>query len=82
MCMLTELRWINGERRDFTRSFDEALRAHPNSLDLRREQMVALLHAEQFDEVLARVEQGRGLFGEQPLFTAHEAVVRLRAWRR
>ena len=62
--------------RDFTRSFDEALRAHPNSLDLRREQMVALLHAEQFDEVLARVEQGRGLFGEQPLFAAHEAVVR------
>ena len=74
--LLTELRWTNGERPDFTRSFDEALRTHPNSLDLRREQMVALLHAEQFDEVLARVEQGRGLFGEQPLFTAHEAVVR------
>jgi Flp pilus assembly protein TadD len=74
--LLSELRWTNGEREGFTRSFDEALRAHPNSLDLRREQMVALLHAEQFDEARARIEQGRSLFGEQPLFTAHDAVVR------
>lgn len=74
--LLADLRWTNGERKGFTRSFDEALRAHPNSLDLRREQIVALLHAEQFDEVLARIQQGRGLFGEQPLFTAHDAVVR------
>ncbi len=74
--LLADLRWTNGGREDFTRSFDEALRAHPNSLDLRREQMVALLHAEQFEEVLARIEQGRGLFGEQPLFTANEAIIR------
>lgn len=74
--LLADLRWTNGERKDFTRSFDEALRVHPNSLDLRREQIVALLHAEQFAEVLARIQQGRGLFGEQPLFTAHDAVVR------
>jgi Flp pilus assembly protein TadD len=74
--LLAELRWTNGERKEFTRSFDEALCAHPNSLDLRREQMVALLHAEQFDEVLERVGQGRAMFGEHPLFTAHEAVVR------
>src|SRR5689334_7642490 len=74
--LLASMRWTNGERKDFTRSFDEALRAHPNSLDLRREQMVALLHGEQFDEVLERIEQGRAMFGEQPLFVAHEAVVR------
>lgn len=74
--LLASMRWTNGERKDFTRSFDEALRAHPNSLDLRREQMVALLHAEQFDEVLERIEKGRAMFGEQPLFVAHEAVVR------
>jgi Flp pilus assembly protein TadD len=74
--LLASMRWTNGERKDFTRSFDEALRAHPDSLDLRREQMVALLHAEQFDEVLSLIEQGRALFGEQPLFAAHEAIVR------
>lgn len=74
--LLANMRWANGEREGFTRSFDDALQVHPNSLELRREQMVALLHAEQFDEVLARVEQGRGMFGDQPLFTANEAIVR------
>lgn len=74
--LLASMRWANGEREGFTCSFDEALRAHPNSLDLRRDQMVALLHAEQFDEVLTRIEQGRRMYGDQPLFTAHEAVVR------
>lgn len=74
--LLANLRWVNGERHGFTRSFDEALQVHPNSLDLRREQLVALLHAEQLGEVLDRVEQGRGMFGQQPLFTAFEAIVR------
>lgn len=74
--LLASMRWANGEREGFTRSFDEALLAHPNSFDLRQDQMVALLHAEQFDEALARIEQGRHMFGDQPLFTAHEAVVR------
>jgi cytochrome c-type biogenesis protein CcmH/NrfG len=74
--LLSNMRWTNGDRHDFTQSFDEALRAHPNSLDLRREQMTALLHAEQFDQVLARVEEGRRLFGEQALFTLNEAAAR------
>lgn len=74
--LLASMRWTNGEREGFTRSFDEALRLHPNSLELRGEQMVALLHAEQYDAVLERLEQGRGMFADQPLFTAHEAVVR------
>ena len=73
--LLASMRWTNGERENFTRSFDEALQAHPNSLDLRREQMVALLHAEQFGEVVDRVEQGRRMFGPQLLFTSQEAVV-------
>ena len=74
--LLASLRWTNGERQGFARSFDEALRAHPNSLDLRREQMVALLHAEQFGEVMDRIDQGRSMFGPQPIFTLNEAVVR------
>ena len=74
--LLADLRWVNGERDGFARSFDEALQAHPNSEDLRREQLIALMHAEQFDQVLERIEQGRSMFGDQPLFIAHEAVVR------
>src|SRR5206468_9741287 len=74
--LLASLRWVAGERDGFTSSFDEAILAHPNSLDLRREQMIALLHADQWDEVLCRVEQGRATCGSHPLFTAQEAVVR------
>ena len=74
--LLASLRWSAGERQGFTRGFAEALRAHPNSLDLRREQIVALLHADQFDEVLALVEEGRARFGPHPVFTANEAIVR------
>jgi uncharacterized protein (TIGR02466 family) len=74
--LLASLRWVVGERDGFTSSFDEAIAAHPNSLDLRREQMIALLHADQWDEVLRRVEQGRATCGPHPLFTAQEAVVR------
>jgi hypothetical protein len=74
--LLSHLRWVNGEREAFARSFDEALRTYPNSLDLRREQMILLLHAEMFDAVLERVEEGKSMFGPQPLFATHEAVVR------
>jgi tetratricopeptide (TPR) repeat protein len=74
--LLADLRWANGERHGFTRSFDEALGAHPNSLELRAEQLDALLHAEHFDEALARVQEGRHVFGQHPSLTAFEAAVR------
>ena len=77
--LLASLRWSEGERDGFTKSFDEALLVHSNSLELRREQMVLLLHAEHFAEVLKCVNDGRGLFGPNPLFTAHEAVARSEA---
>jgi tetratricopeptide (TPR) repeat protein len=73
--LLTKLRWLQGEREGFSRSFDEALAQYPNSFDLRREQLIALMHAEQWDEVLARVAQGRAAVGEIPLFGANEAIV-------
>ena len=74
--LLSSLRWSEGERAGFTRSFDEALAANPASADLRRVQLNALVEAEQFDEALSRIEQGRQRFGEQLVFTTHEAVVR------
>ena len=73
--LLSHLRWSEGERRGFTRSFDEALAAHPNSLELRRGQLVALVEAEHFDEALARIEEGRRLYGEHILFVSNEAAV-------
>lgn len=73
--LLASLCWAEGERDGFARSFDEALAVHPNSLELRRDQLIALMHAEQWDEALVRIDQGRRMFGEHPLFTGYEAIV-------
>jgi len=73
--LLAQMRWAEGEREGFTRSFDEGLETHPNSLELRREQLVALLEAKHFDDAMQRIEQGRRLFGEHVLFLSHEAAI-------
>ena len=73
--LLCRLRWLQGERDGFTRSFDEALAQYPGAVDLRREQLISLMHAEQWDAVLDRIAQGRDAIGEIPLFGANEAIV-------
>ena len=73
--LLAQLRWMEGEREGFTRGFDEAIAQYPQALDLRREQIVALIHAEQWDEVLRVIAEGRAAIGEQLLFAVNEAVV-------
>jgi uncharacterized protein (TIGR02466 family) len=73
--LLASMRWADGERTGFTRSFDEALAAHPNSIDLRREQLVALLEAEHYEDALERIERGRARFGDHLLFMSHLAAV-------
>lgn len=72
---LAQLRWMEGEREGFTRSFSEALKLYPQAIDLWREQIVSLIHAEQWDEALRVVAEGRAAIGEQPLFAINEAVV-------
>lgn len=73
--LLAAMRWANGEREGFTRSFDEALTHYPNSMELRREQLVALVEAEHYEDAMARVEQGLRRFGEHILFTSHCAAI-------
>jgi len=73
--LLASLRWAEGEREGFTRSFDEALMQAPNSMELRREQLVALVDAEHYEEALARVEQDAGVFGDQILFATYRAAI-------
>lgn len=74
--LLSRLRWMQGDRESFTRSFDDALAQRPQDLELRREQLVALIHAEHFEEALNAIDAGRRAMGDQPLFGINEAVVR------
>jgi hypothetical protein len=46
----------------------------PENLDLWREWIVALIHAEDFEGVLRVVEKGRAAVGDHPLFAANEAI--------
>lgn len=72
--LLCKLRWMQGEREGFDRSFDEAIAAHPRLLDLRREQLLALLHAEQWDKLMHCIADGRAHFSDQSVFDANEGI--------
>lgn len=72
--LLSRLRWAQGERDRFTRSFDEALEVQPQNLDVRRAQLIALVHADRYEDVLAAVAVGRAAVGDHPLFDVHEAI--------
>ena len=72
---LSKLRWMQGERQGFARSFDQALAKVPGSLELRRNQIITLTHAEQWDETLRAIAEGRAAIGEHMMFDTNEAVV-------
>ena len=72
---LAKLRWMSGEREGFARSFDEALARVPGSLELRREHIVTLSQAEQWDDALRAIASGRAALGETPAFDANEAAI-------
>jgi Flp pilus assembly protein TadD len=73
--LLAKLRWAQGEREGFARSFEPALAAMPSNADLWREYLIALLHAEQWDEMLRVVARGREKLGDNLIFAANEAIV-------
>ena len=72
--LLSRIRWLEGARDSFTRSFDEALEQSPEDLALRREQLIALMHADRYDEALRSIAAGRAVMGDQPLFAVNEAI--------
>jgi len=73
--LLSSMRWAEGERLGFTRSFDEALSQHPTSYELRRAQLSALIEAEHFEDALARIRQATELAADKMLFATQEAAV-------
>src|SRR4051794_29855470 len=72
---LSKLRWMHGEREGFARSYDEALARIPGNLDLRREQIIALVHAEHWDDALRAIAAGRSALGPNTTFDANEAAI-------
>ncbi|CAN5209037.1 putative 2OG-Fe(II) oxygenase [soil metagenome] len=73
--LLAKLRWAQGEREQFARSFEAATESLPEMIDLWREWIIALMHAEQWDETLRVIAKGRAAIGDQPVFALNEAVV-------
>lgn len=73
--LLAKLRWAQGEREGFTRSFEEALRKRPQDIALRRDQIHALIHAEHWDDVLKTIDEGRAAMGDHEVFAVNEAIV-------
>jgi tetratricopeptide (TPR) repeat protein len=71
---LSKLRWAQGEREHFAKSFEAAVEAMPQNLELWRQYIIALLHAAQWEEVLRVIAKGRAAIGEQLLFTVNEAI--------
>lgn len=73
--LLSRLRWAQGDRDRFASSFDDALAANPLDLDLRREQLITLVHAEHYEQALRAISAGRAAMGEQLVFGVNEAIV-------
>lgn len=73
--LLSRLRWAQGDRDEFASSFDEALAANPLDVDLRREQLITLVHADQYEQGLAAVAAGRAAMGDHLIFDVNDAII-------
>lgn len=74
--LLCQLRWTEGEREGFARSFEQAIAARPDDLPLRRQHIHTLLHAHDYEGVLRAIADGRRAMGDDALFDTSEAIVR------
>jgi tetratricopeptide (TPR) repeat protein len=73
---LARLRWVVGDRQGYTSTLEQALATRPRDIQLWRELLANLVHAERFEEALAAVERGRAAAGGHILFDANEAICR------
>lgn len=73
--LLTKLRWAQGERSGFDRSFASAIQQAPRDINLWHQWILALTHAEQWDSILEAIAKGRSAIGEHPIFAINEAIV-------
>lgn len=73
--LLAKLRWAQGERESFARGFEAAVDSAPQNLDLWREWLIAVLHADHFDEGMRIIAKGRAAIGDHAIFAINEAMI-------
>jgi tetratricopeptide (TPR) repeat protein len=71
---LARLRWLRGERERFASSYEAAVAAAPRDAMIWREWADTLMHADQYDAVLALVARGRAEAGAHGVFDAFETL--------
>ncbi len=71
---VARLRWLDGQGKDFVKSYEQAVRAAPRVVDLWRAFIDTLMRADLYEEALATIGRARKSAGESPYFDALEAV--------
>jgi len=72
--LAARLRYVYGERDNFTVSVQRALAAAPRDPNLWRTLLILLIHADRFDEAVAVAGRARSLIGENIAVLANEAA--------
>lgn len=72
--LIARLRWMFGERADFTASYERALAGAPRDVQLWRELIGTLMHGDMFEETLATIARARAAAGPHLAFDVNEAV--------
>lgn len=72
--LAARLRWLRGEVRHFTSSFERALETAPRDIRLWSGMIETLMHAAMYDEALAAVARGRAAAGPHEALDGFEAA--------
>jgi tetratricopeptide (TPR) repeat protein len=68
------LRWLDGQDKDFTRSYEAALLVAPREVDIWRAFVDTLMRADLYEDALSALARARAVAGASPYFDALEAV--------
>lgn len=72
--LLSQARWMSGDKTSFTSSFDEALKTNPQNGSLWAKCLDALLKADRYAEASRMVEQARAALGDSRGLTMYDAI--------
>lgn len=72
--LLSQARWMSGDKTSFTTSFTQALKTNPQNGSLWAKCLDALLKADRFAEASETVEQARAALGDSRGLTMYDAI--------